>query len=507
MAKNVSFGTDVVKKMLKGLDRAADAVGSTIGPRGSNVYFETPLVPEFSNDGATIADKVVLQDKEEDMGAFIIRNISSQQNDDCGDGTTTVTVLTQALIHECLKRPENPMEIRDSLKEATNKALKVLAKKSLKLKKEDVGKVALISAENKEIAKLVTEIIEKLGDKAVINVEDSKTFETHYEIVDGYEATVGFMSPHFINDKKTGRAVYTDVPVFVTEKKIQNIVDISPLFELFKKANISQCVIVCDDIDDSMLGMLVMNKSMGNFNSLVIKASGDTLKDIEGVTGAKRVSDQTGTTFKDISLEDLGTAKKVISEAAKTLFISEGKKSKEYADFLEYSTANETNMYIKEKDKYRIAKLRGGVATLSIAAPTDTERTYLRRKAEDAVKATQAALEEGVVDGGGMALWQIAQGIEAKTVGEQVLKKALISPFRKIVENSGKDYAEIVRNMPDGKGYDAKAGKYVDMAEQGILDPSKVERCALENSASTAGIFITTACVITEAKEDANHKD
>jgi chaperonin GroEL len=501
MAKKITSGKEVFNKTLIGLDKVADCVGSTLGAKGRNVFLMDNLLPEIINDGAKIANKIVLKDQQEDAGAWIIRNISSQQLDDVGDGTTTVAVLTQAIIHECLKRPENPMEIRESLKEAGDKILKLLIKQSNPIKREDIEKVALVSSEDKTLAKLITEIINKLGDKAVINVEDSKTFATEYEIVDGYEANVGFMSLHFINDKKSNKAVYDNIPVLVSEKKISNIQDIQPIFELFKKESINQCVIVCEDIDDSMLGLLVMNKNMGIFNSLVIRATGPLLQDIAGTVGAKPISDSSGITFRNFVSASLGTARKVVCDANKTIFIGDGISSKEYADKLDAQAETEPNMYTQKNMKQRVAKLRGGIAVLKIGAPTDTERTYLKEKAEDAVKATQAALEEGIIKGGGMALWKIAQELKPKTIGEEILKRAIISPLRKIIENSGKDYTDILMNMPKIYGYDAKNDCYVDMITAGIIDPVKVTRCALENAVSAASQFITINNLITDVAE------
>lgn len=499
MAKQVSFGKETMDKMLKGFDLAAEAVISTIGPKGKNAYIDDPVTPKITNDGATIANNVVLKDKEENAGAYLIRNTTSQTNDDVGDGTTTTAVLLHSIVHECLKRPENPMEIRESLQEAGLKVLKTLAKKSIPIDKKDVEKVALISAENKELAKLITEIVDKLGEKAVINVEDSKTFATEYEIVDGYEAHVGFMSPHFITDKKVSKAIYEDIPVLVTEKKISNIQDIAPLFEQFKSEKINRCVIVCEEIDDAILGMLVLNKNMGIFNSLVIRATGPLLKDIEGAVGATAVSDSSGVTFQNVKLEHLGKAKKVICDANKTLFLGNGMSAKMYASALEAQAENEPNMYIARNLKERVAKLRGGVATLKIGASTDLEREYLKLKADDCVKAVKAALEEGVVEGGGMALWRIAQEIKDSSIGEQILKRSLQSPLRKIIENAGKDYTSIISNLPPEHGYDAKKDRYVKMVECGIIDPAKVERCALENAISTAATFITTHTLISDA--------
>lgn len=492
----IHFRKEAIEKMLSGLDKAANAVGGTLGPKGLNVYIDDPYIPKITNDGATISRHITFKDKLENAGAYLIKNTSNQTNDDAGDGTTTTSVLTQAIVHECIKRPENAMMIKESLKIAGDSVLKTLTSRAIKIGKKDIEKVALISAENPELAKLITEIIKRLGEKAVINVEDSKTFATEYEIVDGYEAPVGFMSPHFINDKKTGKAVFTEVPVLVVDKKIANIQDIATIFDQFKKEQINQCVIVCDDIDDSILGLLVMNKNMGTFNSLVIRATPETLKDIEGATGATAISSSTGVTFQNVKLEHLGKARKVVCDAGKTLFLGDGIASKLYAEELERALDNEPNMYIQNKIKERVARLRGGIAVLRIGAPTDLEREYLKYKAEDAVKATQAALEEGIVEGGGMALWRIASELTPKTVGEEILKKALTSPLKKIIENAGKDYAEVIKNMPDGDGYDAKNDKYVDMIEAGIIDPAKVERCVVENSVSASSTFITTFAVI-----------
>lgn len=501
MAKKISFNKTALEKLVKGLDTAAEAVGGTMGPKGRNVFIYDPITPKVTNDGVTIAHYIHLEDKEEDMGAYVIRNVSAQSNDDVGDGTTTTTVLTQALVHEFLGRPENPMLIKESLKEASDKVVKKLMKKSIKVSKDDIHRVALISAENPELAKLIAEVVGKLGEKAIINVEDSKTLVTDYEVVDGYEAQVGYTSPHFINDKKSGKAVYSDVPVLVVEKKISNIADVAPLFDQFKKQGIGSCVIVTEDIDDSMLGMFVVNKNMGTFNSLIIKASGETLKDIAGATGATPISSSTGVTFQTVTVEHLGHAKKVVSDANKTIFLGAGESSRAYANELERSLDAETNMYLQKKLKERIARLRGGIAVLRIAAPSDLEREYLKYKAEDAVKAVQAALAEGIVEGGGMSLWRLAQELETKTIGDQILKKVLTAPLKKIIENSGRDYAEIIRNLPEGMGYDAKADKYVNMVKEGIMDPAKVERCALMNAVSAASTLATTFALITEKDE------
>ncbi len=496
MSKQVSFTKE---KVLEGLRIAAKAVGDTIGPRGQNTFMGGGI-PRITNDGFTVATAILFEDPEIDLGAYIVRNVTGQQNDDVGDGTTTVSILTASIIEESLKRPENPVLIKDSLKEAGDKILKQLAKTSIKIEQKDVEKVALISSENKNLARIISEITGKLGEKAVINVEDSKTFATEYEITDGFEVKLGFLSPAFITEKKSARAIYTDVPVLCVEKKISNIAEIAPIFKMFEEEKINSCVIVCDEIDDSMLGILAMNKQLGRFNSVVIRASAMFLDDIAGYVGAKKISNTTGVGFHNFKKEDLGFAKKVVSDANKSLFIGNGFSHKEYVKELQAKTDGEPNIYTRENMQKRVHKLSGGIAVLKIGAPTDFEREYLKYKAEDAVKAVKSALEEGVVEGGGMAFYRLSHFVP-KTIGEEILKKSLTAPFRRIVENAGQDYAEIVKNLPDKMGYDAKKNCFVEMIKEGIIDPAKVERCALENAVSAASTFITTSCFITDVPE------
>ncbi len=502
MAKQVLFNKESMETMVRGMDIVADVVGGTVGPKGRNVYIMDANIPQISNDGVFIAINTILKDQNEDAGAYLIRNVSSQQDDDVGDGTTTAAILTQAIVHECLKRPENVMEVRESLKKAGDKVLKLLSKKSIRLDKKDIEKVALIASENKELAKQITEIIGKLGEKAVINVEDSKTYATEYEIANGYEAKVGFMSPYFINDSKTQKSIHEDILVFVSEKRISNLSDIKPLFDKLLVKGIPKCAIVCEDIADDMLGVFVNSKRGKLFDGVVIRATGDTLKDIEGATGAVAVSDSTGVSFEKVELKHLGKVKKLICDKHTSVFIGNGVAAEMRASELDKQSDNEPNMYLARMIRTRAARLRGGIAILRVGAPTDFEREYLKKKAEDAVKATLAAIEEGVVEGGGMALWRITQNIKPKTIGEQILQKALKSPLMRIIENSGKEYADIIINMPQGQGYDAKEDRYVDMFKDGIIDPIKVERCAIENAVSAASTFISTFATITEIKEN-----
>lgn len=514
MSKEVIFNP--IPKMLKGLDIAADAVCGTLGPKGRNVLIDDLTFPKTINEGGTIAYNIVLEDRIENAGANVIRNTTAQTTDDAGDGRSTTAALIKSLAHACIDRPENPMEIRESLNQAGQKVLKQIVRKSKKITKKDVEKVALISCEDREVAKLIGEIVNKLGEKAVINVEDSKTFATDYEITDGYEAHVGFMSPKFITDKKTAKAIYNDIPILCTEKKISNIADISNIFNDFAfetkngqkvphSSPITSCVIICDDIDDSMLGMFVQNFEMKTFNALVIRATSLLLEDIAGYVGAKVISNASGINFQNFKREYLGFAKKVISDANKTLFIGNGFSHKQYAKELGAKAEGEPNMYTQKNMEKRVSKLLGGIAVLRIGAPTDYEREYKKPKAEDAVRAVRGALEEGVIEGGGMTLWRIAQEMKPKTIGEEILKKALISPLQWIIKNAGLDYSEIVMNIPKDKGFNAKTLKYENLFEAGIQDPTKVERCALENAISSVGIFITTNAIIVDSvkKDDA----
>lgn len=515
MAKKVIFNP--IPEMLKGLDIAADAVCGTLGPNGRNVLIDDATFPKTINEGGTIAFHIVLEDRVQNAGANLVRNTTAQTSDDAGDGRSTTAALIKGLAHACIERPENPMQIRESLNKAGGQVLKQIVKRTKKIDKKDAEKVALISCEDKEVAKLIGEIVNKLGDKAVINVEDSKTFATDYEIVDGYEAHVGFMSPRFITDKKTAKTVYEDIPVLCTERKISGLADIGNIFNDFAFETkdgrkvphsnpITSCVIVCDDIDDAMLGMFVQNFEMKTFNALVIRATSLLLEDIAGYTGAKIISNSTGVTFQNFKRDHLGFAKKVVSTANKTLFIGNGFSHKQYVKELEAKAKGEPNMYTQENMEKRVAKLSGGIAVLRIGAPTDYEREYKKPKAEDAVRAVKGALEEGVIEGGGMTLWRIAQEMKPKTIGEEVLKKALVSPLKWIIKNSGLDYAEVVMNMPAGMGFNAKTGQYEDLIKAGIQDPTKVERVALENAISSVGIFITTNTVVIDVKEETGVK-
>lgn len=499
MSKEVSFSPR--ERMLRGLDINCDAVIKTLGPKGGNVWIDDAMQPKFTNDGATISRSIVLSDPLEDSGNKIAKNTTAQTLDDAGDGTTTTACLLKAIVHASCERPENPMMIRESLLQAVPKVVAQIKKAATKIEKKDIKKIALVSADDDLLATKISEVINRLGEDSVITIEDSYDGKrVEYEIIDGYEANVGFMSPEFVTEKNKGRCIMNDTPVFVTDKKIAAIQDIGPLFDYFKKKGITSCVIVCEDIENSLLGLLVANKKIGAFNPVVIRATGDLLKDIEAVVGATRVSDETGVTFQMMSDADkyLGKVKKVTVDASKSLFIPvSNEPAQQRANHLQKFLELENNMYIAERLNKRISQLRGKIAVLKIGGQ-DFEREYLKDKADDAIKASKVALQEGVVEGGGMCLWRIAQGMKPKSIGEEILRKALVAPLKQNIENAGLDYAEIIKSMPIDCGYNTRDNKYVNMIENGIIDPAKVERCALENAVASAGQFITAHASITE---------
>lgn len=503
--KSVSFDQEALSGMRKGIKVVAQAVGKTIGPRGTNVFIDDPVRPRFTNDGASIAHTITLPDKLENAGAWVAKNACAQTNDDAGDGTTTTVVLLDSAIDECLSRPENKILMMQSLLEAKTKAIALLKKQAKPIDKSEILDVARISAENEQLAELITEVVKKVGPKAVITVEDRQDgFESDYQFVQGYEAHVGFMSPYFRNDPTKARAVHTDIAVLCTAKKLGTIQDLK-FFEKLAEAKINNLVVVAEEIDPQILGMFVQTHATRSMNLLVIKAQGPLLEDIAAATGATVISDETGVVFDTFDpKKHLGLANKVVSEEKKTVFMSGALSAKKQADRLEAFAKANPNQFEAKKLRERAAKLRGGIAVIRIGAHTDSERNYLRDKADDTVHAVQAAMDEGVVQGGGMALYMVSAQIGSKTVGEQILSKVLRAPLQQIVMNAGKDYAEIVKDLPDGFGYDAKKDVYSDFLKAGILDPFKVEKAALENAISTAAHFITTHAAIVDYLEPKN---
>jgi chaperonin GroEL len=502
MSKVVHSKEFALQEMRKGIDIVAEAVGNTIGPKGTNVFLDDPTSPKFTNDGASIAHVIQLEDKLQNAGAWVARNACAQTNDDAGDGTTTTVVVLKATIDECLARPENKTQVMHSLLEAKDKAITLLKKSAKPITQKEVINVARISAENEALAQLVTEVVGKVGAKAVITIEDRKDgFESDYKIVQGYEAHVGFISPYFRNDPEKARAVYENIPVLCTAKKLSNIQDLK-FFEQLAKEKVNRLVIVAEDMEESVKGMFVATQLAGSMSLLVIKAQGPLLEDIANSVGATLIGDATGVTFENFDVKKhLGLAQRVVCEEKRTVFTSNAKSAKLHAERLEAWAENNPNGLEQRKLRERAAKLKGGVAVIRIGAHTDAERNYLKDKAEDTVHSVQSALAEGVVEGGGISLYRLSESIKGNSVGEEILRRSLTAPLRQIVLNSGKDYAEVIKNLPDGQGYNAKTDKYEDFFKTGVLDPLKVERCVLENAITTAAHFITSHSAIVDYTE------
>lgn len=497
MAKTVSFNKE---KFERGFKIAAQAVSSTLGPKGGNVYLQDPVLPRFTNDGASIANKIILNDFEEDAGAWVIRSATARAADESGDGTTSTAVIAEAIFDEVNKltvpRVELKKHLYDSLPLIRQKIKDVSHKTSIK----DIKDIALVSAEDETIASLITEVFEKKGAEAHVLVEDSDTALSTIEMKDGYEAKVGFMSPWLVTNIMKQTAEYKEVPVLCTHKKIDSITQLLPLYEKLSEAKLAKLVIVCEDMDIAALGAIVDNKKRGTFSTLVIKATGDLLDDIAAVVKATPISEGTGVDFTDADImKKLGVAASVVSTFGNapisgiTTFIGRGNSGRAHAGLLEAQLTNARNEFEKGALRKRIAKLRSGVAVLRIGAFSEQERGYLRDKADDAIKAVKSALEEGYVEGGGMCLYRIAEELD-----NPILKVALQAPFKKIISNAGKEYAQILKDMPDKKGYDAKEDGYKDLVKAGIIDPAKVVRISVESAVSSIAEMIVTSCLVVD---------
>lgn len=507
MAKIVSFDKT---KFHKGFKIVAQAVGSTMGPKGKNVFLGDPVVPRFTNDGASIANKIILNDAEEDAGAWVLRSASARAADEAGDGTTTTVVIAESLFDEIQKRSESPVEIKQSLYEALPEITEKIKKASKKTILKDIQHIAEVSAENKQMADLITEIFEKKGVEAQITVQDSGNATCSITMKDGYEAKVGMLSPWLVTNYQKQTAEYKDVPVLCTHKKIDAITQLLPIYEKLGEKKISKLVIICDDMDIAALGAIVDNKRRGTFSTLVIRATGELLDDIASVVGATTISEGQGADFSDADIiKKLGIALSVVSTVGTTttqgtsVFVGRGTGSRQRAAYLEAQAKNLTNGFEQSSILKRAGKLKSGVAVLNIGAYSEQELGYLRDKADDAIKAVRSSIEEGYVEGGGLCLYRIADGLGTNSVGETLLKTALQAPFKKIIENAGKDYATIVKNL-DKKGYDAKTNEYKDLIKAGIIDPAKVERVAVESAVSSIAEMLVTSSLIVDYVEPKN---
>ncbi len=531
MAKQIIFGGDARKSLKRGIDIVADAVKITIGPRGRNVVLDKGFGgPTITNDGVSIAKEITLQNKIESMGAEIIKEVASKTNDIAGDGTTTSVILAQAIISEGMKHTEmgvNAMALKAGIEKAAKDVVEALKDIAKPIKnKEEIKQVATISAESASLGNIIAETIEKVGKDGVVTVEEAQTIGVDSEVAQGLQFDKGYISPYMITNTERMEAEYKDVPVLVTDKKISTIKEILPLLEKLAATGKKDLVIIADDVDGEALTTFVLNKLRGGFNVLAIKAPGfgdrkkAELEDIAITLGATVISEEVGLSFEKAELNLLGKAGKIITNKDNTVIVG-GKGKKNDLDKrvreIKAQLENTNSKYDKEILAKRIAKLAGGVAVIKVGAATETEMKYLKLKIEDAVAATKAAVEEGVVAGGGSALIKAGERVEANSknikegeekLGYIIVLKALEAPLRQIVQNGGKvDGSVIVEKVKEMKGetagYNALEERVIgDMLKAGIIDPVKVTRTALENAASAAAILLTTEVAIAEEPKE-----
>ena len=503
MAKQIKFGEDARKSLLEGVNKLADTVKVTLGPKGRNVVLDKSFgAPLITNDGVTIAKDIELEDKFENMGARLVKEVSEKTNDVAGDGTTTATVLAQSMIKEGVKNVAagaDPMAMKRGIDKAVNSAVDELKKISVPVNgKEDIARVASISANNDEVGELIAEAMEKVSKDGVITIEESKTSNTELNVVEGMQFDKGYVSPYMVTDTEKMEAVVDNPYILITDKKISNIQEILPLLENLMQQS-GKLVIICDDIEGEALSTLVLNKLRGVLNVVAVKAPGfgdkrkAMLQDIAILTGGEVITSDLGLELKDTQIEQLGRARQVKVQI------------------------NETKSeYDKEGLQERLAKMAGGVAVIEVGAATETEMKDKKLRIEDALSATKAAVEEGIVAGGGTALINVAPAVE-KTVegltggeklGATIVLKALEEPVKQIARNAGLEPAVIADNVKKsevGVGFDASKEEYVDMKKSGIVDPTKVTRSALQNAASIASMVITTESLVADIPEKDCH--
>ena len=525
MAKDLKFGEDARKSMMAGVDKLADTVKTTIGPKGRNVVLEQSYgSPTITNDGVTIAKSIDLDNHFENMGAKLVAEVASKTNDIAGDGTTTATVLTQAIVNEGMKNVTagaNPVGVRRGIEKATKAAVAALHKMSHDVKtKDDIAQIASISAANPEVGKLIADAMEKVGHDGVITIEDSRGVETSVDVVEGMSFDRGYMSQYMVTDNDKMEADLDNPYILITDKKISNIQDILPLLQSVVQEGRS-LLIIADDITGEALPTLVLNKIRGTFNVCAVKAPGfgdrrkAQLQDIAILTGGTVISDDLGMQLKDVTVDQLGQANKVtVTKDAKTIVDGSGDKNAiaERVDQIKQAIAKSTSDFDKEKLQERLAKLSGGVAVVKVGAATETELKEKKYRIEDALNATRAAVQEGFVPGGGTALVNVIPDIEAiekdvsgdEATGVNIVKNALEAPVRQIAENAGVEGSVIVnqlKNEKPGVGYNAANGTFEDMIDAGIVDPTKVTRSALQNATSVSALLLTTEAVVADKPE------
>jgi len=524
MAKQIKFSEEARKGLQIGVNKLADTVKVTLGPKGRNVVLDKGFgAPTITNDGVTIAKEIELEDKFEDMGAQLIKEVAQKTNDVAGDGTTTATLLAQSMINLGLKNVAagaNPMAIRHGIEKATEVIISAIKKNAKEVAgKGEIAQVASISAADSEVGNLIAEVMDEVGKDGVITVEESNTFGLSKEMVEGMQFDEGYISHYMVTDTNRMEAVYENPKILLTDKKISSIQEILPLLESLANAGQKELVIIAEDVDGEALATLVVNKLRGTFNVLSVKAPGfgdrkkEMLEDIAVLIGGQVISEDTGTKLDSVKVEMLGEARKIVADKDKTTIVEgkgEASKIKARVEAIKKQIEATTSDYDKEKLEERLAKLAGGVGVIKVGAATEVELKERKHRVEDAVEATKAAIEEGIVAGGGAALVDAIpelanlanDGDEA--IGVEIVRRALEEPMRMIAENAGVDggvVIEKVRNMEAGEGYNAETGEYGNMIKFGIIDPAKVTRSALQNAASVAAMFLTMEAAVAEKPE------
>ncbi|MGP1376908.1 MAG: chaperonin GroEL [Bulleidia sp.] len=525
MAKDIQYGRDAREKMLDGVNKLAEAVKVTLGPKGRNVVLEKTFgSPLITNDGVTIAKEIELEDKFENMGAKLVYEVANNTNEKAGDGTTTATLLAQAMIINGLKAVEkgsNPVLMREGMEKAANAVAEGILKNAKKIStSDDIKNIATVSSGSEEVGKIIAEAMDKVGRDGVINVDESKSFETELELTEGMQYDKGYVSPYMVSDHEKMEVVMDNPLILVTDQKVNTIQDILPVLEEVVKAN-RALLVVADDYDNEVMSTLIINKLRGTFNVVATKAPGfgdnskNQLADIAVMTGAKFYAKDLNMNLAEMKISDLGSAKKVVVGKDKTTIIGgKGKKADIAARVEEVKAAieNTTSDYDRKKLQERLGKMTNGVALIKVGATTETELKDKKLRIEDALNATRAAVEEGVVCGGGLALVQAYKAVKDSLKsdvtdvqkGMNVVLDALKEPIVQIAENAGFDGVEIYEKQLEQKtnvGFNAKTGEWVDMFKKGILDPAKVARSALLNAASISGLFITTEAAVAAVPE------
>ena len=525
MAKEIKFGEEARKSLMNGVNQLADTVKVTLGPKGRNVVLDKKFgAPLITNDGVTIAKEIELDNPFENMGAQLVKEVSTKTNDVAGDGTTTATVLAQSMISEGVKNVAaggDPMAIKRGMDKAVKVAVDALKKISSPVQgKEDIARVASISANNEEVGELISEAMEKVSKDGVITIEESKTSQTELNVVEGMQFDKGYVSPYLVTDTEKMEAVLDNPYILITDKKISNIQEILPLLEALMQQS-GKLLMICDDVESEALSTLVLNKLRGVLNVVAVKAPGygdkrkEMLQDIAILTGGEVITSDLGLELKDTQIEQLGRAKQVKVQKENTIIVDGMGDKQAIADRVNQIRAQleeEKSEYEKEKLQERLAKIAGGVAVIGVGAATEVEMKDRKLRMEDALSATRAAVEEGIVAGGGTAFVNIIPEVEKlanslsgdEKLGAKIIQKALEEPVKQIAVNAGLEPAVILQKVKESKegiGFNAATEEYVDMKKSGIVDPTKVSRSALQNAASIASMVLTTESIVTDKKE------